>query len=189
MEENGANRVCPVEKAGSLDSRIRRLIQNPRKILDPFVKEGMTVVDLGCGPGFFTIDMAELVGITGRVIAVDLQEGMLKKLQWKIQSTELEERITLHQCAEDRIGIEDTVDFILAFYVVHEVPDHAALFAEAAALLRENGRVFVVEPPFHVSTKKFEKTLETARSAGFVVESRPRILFNKAAVLVKKPRG
>ena len=65
-------RVCPVERAGSLDNTIRRWLQNPKKILGPYLDEGMTVVDIGCGPGFFSIDMAQMVGKSGRVIAVDL---------------------------------------------------------------------------------------------------------------------
>ena len=98
-------RVCPVERAGSLDTKIRRIFQNPRRILSPFVSEGMTAVDLGCGPGFFTIDMALLAGRSGRVIAVDLQEGMLEKLREKIAGTELEERITLHRCEQQSIRL------------------------------------------------------------------------------------
>jgi len=52
------NSVCPVEIAGSIDNRIRRWLQNPQKILRPFIKEGMTVLDIGCGTGFFSVDMA-----------------------------------------------------------------------------------------------------------------------------------
>lgn len=62
MKLERENRVCPVEHAGSLDNKIRKWLQNPRKILQPFVSEGMTVLDLGCGPGFFSIDMAHMVG-------------------------------------------------------------------------------------------------------------------------------
>ncbi len=70
-EEQGS--VCPAELAGSLDNRMRRLLQNPLKILRPYVQEGMTALDVGCGPGFFTLPMAQLVGSSGRVIAADLQ--------------------------------------------------------------------------------------------------------------------
>ena len=64
----------------------------------------MTVLDLGCGPGFFSVALAQIVSDTGKVIAVDLQEGMLQKLKDKIKGTELENRITLHKCEEDKIG-------------------------------------------------------------------------------------
>ena len=75
------NRICPVELAGSLDGKIRRWLQNPQRILAPFVKEGMTVLDVGCGPGFFSVELAKLVGRTGKVISVDLQQGMLDMLR------------------------------------------------------------------------------------------------------------
>lgn len=91
----GKNRICPVERAGRLDNRFRKWIQNPRKILSPYIEKGMTVLDIGCGPGFFSIEMAHLVGGSGRVIALDLQEGMLQKLNKKIQGTEIAGRITL----------------------------------------------------------------------------------------------
>jgi len=183
---SGSNkRVCPVEKAGGLDNRIRRLIHNPQKILGPYIREGMVVLDIGCGPGFFSIDMAKMVGDSGRVIAADLQEGMLQKLRDKIQGTELEERITLHKCETDRIGVSEKVDFVLLFYMVHEVPRVEAFFGEIETILKANGRVFMVEPPFHVSRKAFENTIEEAGNAGLTVVERPRVLFSKTAILKK----
>ena len=127
MNDN-RNRVCPVELASSLDNKIRRWLQNPRIILEPFVKEGMTALDIGCGPGFFSVEIANLVGETGRVFSADLQEGMLTKLRQKIKGTPLETRITTIQCKPDNINVTEKVDFILAFYMVHEVPDKARSF-------------------------------------------------------------
>lgn len=87
---NDKNRVCPVELSGGLDNRFRRWLHNPKKILGPYCKPGMTAMDLGCGPGFFTIEMARLVGTSGHVSACDLQDGMLEKLGAKIKGTHLE---------------------------------------------------------------------------------------------------
>ena len=180
-----ANRVCPVELAASLDNRIRRWFQNPQKILKPYIKEGMTVLDLGCGPGFFTIDIAQMVGKCGRVIASDLQEGMLKKLSDKISGTELEERISLHQCEENRIGLSETVDFVLAFYMLHEVSGQEELLGEIASLLKPDGQLFIVEPPFHVSKSEFNETIKKARKAGLDLVETPRVLFSKAVIFIK----
>ena len=182
-----SNRVCPVERAGSLDNRIRRWLQDPRKILGPYITEGMTVLDIGCGPGLFTIDMAQMVGKSGRVIAVDLQEGMLEKLRNKIQGTELAERITLQRCKEDRIGVSDNVDFALAFYMVHEVPDQQEFFDEVRSILKPEGLVLIVEPPFHVSKKAFEETIGKARDAGLTPVERPRVFLSKAILLRRAP--
>ena len=179
------NRVCPVERAGSLDNRLRKWVQNPPNILSPFVREGMTVLDLGCGPGYFTIDLARLVGESGRVIAVDLQEGMLRKLRDKIAGTDLEGRITLHQCEPDKIGWSGQVDFALAFYVMHEIQDQRGLFRELASLLSDAGRALVVEPPFHVSKADFLKTIGKAQEVGFTSSEGPKVLFSKSVLLKK----
>ena len=186
MWKRRKNRVCPVELAGSLDTRLRRWIQNPGKLLAPHIHEGMTVLDVGCGPGFFTLDMARLVGSSGRVIAADLQEGMLEKVGRKIRGTELERRITLHQCQEKGIGLSEQVDFTLVFYVVHEVPDQAAFFGELASIVKPGGRLFVVEPPLHVSKREFAETIARAVDAGFSLINKPKIFLNKAALFEKE---
>ena len=177
------NRVCPAEKAGSLDNRLRRWVQNPVKLLSPFVTVDMTVLDFGCGPGYFTVDLARMVGPGGRIIAADLQQEMLDKLRRKISGTGLAGRITLHRCEKNRIGLDETVDFALAFYVLHELPDHGAFFHELAAIMRPGGEVLVVEPPFHVSKTDFESTLAEAVRAGFTASKGPKTLFSKTAVL------
>ncbi len=64
------------------------------------------------------------------------------------------------------IGLNRKADFILAFYMVHETPDSKALFMEVKEMLKENGRLLVVEPKIHVSKKKFEAILNDAQSAG-----------------------
>jgi ubiquinone/menaquinone biosynthesis C-methylase UbiE len=182
---NKSERICPVEKADSLDTKFRRWLQNPGRILKPYIKEGMRVLDFGCGPGFFSLDMARMVGKSGKVIAADLQEGMLHKLRDKITGTELENRIILHKCEEDKIGFIENVDFVLAFYVVHEVPDQQKLFNEIESILKPKRKLLIVEPPFHVSKKEFSDTIKKATAAGFTEVERPKVLFNKAVVLKK----
>lgn len=71
--KNINTRVCPVALSGSLDNSIRRWLQNPEKILRPYITEGMTALDVGCGPGFFYIEMAPMVSKTGQGIVADLQ--------------------------------------------------------------------------------------------------------------------
>ena len=182
------NRLCPVERAGSLDNRFRKWFQDPEKILRPFITEGMTAVDLGCGPGFFSVVLAQMVGEHGRVVAADLQDGMLQKLRNKIIGTEIEKRIILHKCPADKIGITEPVDFILAFYMVHEIPDQYLFFKEIESILKPNGLVLVVEPPFHVTNNAFDQTLTLAQQAGLIPDSRPRVLFSKAVTLKKENR-
>lgn len=177
-------RVCPVELAGSLESRFRKWLQNPHEILAPFVKEGMTVLDIGCGPGVFSVEVAKMVGKSGKVISADLQEGMLRKLRNKIKGTELEERIELVQCDPDKINVREKVDFILAFFMVHEVPDKNSFFRQLKHILNVKGEFLLVEPKlFHVSRKEFEATTRLAEGNGFKVFPGPRVRISWSAVL------
>lgn len=176
-------RVCPVERAGSLDNFFRRWLQSPAKILNGLVQQGMTVMDYGCGPGFFTMDMAQMVGASGKVIAVDLQKGMLAKVDAKLRQSDLKDRIQLHQCTTDTIGVAERIDFALVFYVIHEIPDQEAYFRELATIVRPQGQVLVVEPPIHVSKAAFDKTLGEAQNAGFEILNGPKVLLSKTAIL------
>ena len=183
---NEKNRVCPVEFANSLDNKIRRYLQNPRKILKPFITEGMKVLDIGCGPGFFSIEIAQMVGSTGKVFAVDLQEGMLQKIRNKIKDTELEKRIELIKCESDKLIVPEKVDFIVAFYMVHEVPEKENLFSLLKNILDDNGKFLLVEPKlFHVSKKEFSTTLRIAEKTGFRITEGPKLPFSFSALLNK----
>jgi ubiquinone/menaquinone biosynthesis C-methylase UbiE len=175
--------VCPVELAGSFDFILRRWLQNPVKILSPYVEPGMKVLDVGCGPGFFSIEAAKLVGTTGKVYAADLQQGMLNKIEAKIKGTALEKTIILHKTKANAINLNEKVDFILAFYMVHEVPFKDKFFAEIKTLLLENGKVLVAEPFGHVTKKGFEEEMSIALKCGFKVSTGYKLSFGRFAVL------
>ena len=127
-----------------------------------------------------------MVGRSGKVIAADLQQGMLEILGKKLQGSGLEERVQLHKCGKDRLGVKERVDFVLAFYMVHEVPDQSKFLEEVRSILRPGGKMFLVEPKFHVSKKGFELTLKNARNAGFRPIGTKRVLFSRA-VLLERP--
>lgn len=181
-------RVCPASHAGALDNIFRRFVQNPQKILAKTgcVREGMTVLDYGCGPGFFSLAMADMVGESGKVIALDLQKEMLQKIREKIVGTSYEKRIILQQGSDSSSGIRELIDFVLAFYVVHELLDQQQFFMEMHTLMRSKGKIFMVEPPMHVSAKAFEKTLEYAKNAKFAVQPGPKVLFSRSVLLVRE---
>jgi ubiquinone/menaquinone biosynthesis C-methylase UbiE len=178
--------VCPVEKAGSFDNSIRMLLQNPRRILASYINKGMTVLDFGCGPGFFSIEIAKLLAGSGKVIAADLQDGMLDKVKKKIQGTTLEQRIELHKCESDKIGVTEKVDFVLAFYVIHEVPNQNKLFEELKSILKPGGKICIIEPNFHVSKKSFEEMISRIERNRFEIIDRPKLFFSRTVLIGNK---
>jgi len=172
--------VCPWWLARALDNPIRRLIHGPDKILGGYIEPGQTVLDLGCGSGTFTIAMARMVGESGRVIAVDLQDEMLQMVKQKAVKEGLASRITTHKSEPDRIGIADKIDFALAFYMVHEVPDADAFLMEVARLLKPSGKLLIAEPLIHVSESSFKDTVDAARLVGLKPISEPKIRFSRS---------
>jgi ubiquinone/menaquinone biosynthesis C-methylase UbiE len=175
--------ICSWKHAFALDNPIRRLIHNPQKILGGYIEPGQTVLDVGCGPGAFSIAMAEMVGESGKVIAVDVQEEMLQIVREKAARQGLESRIVTHKSDSDRMGISEKVDFALAFYMVHEVPNAEAFLKEVASALKPRGKLLVVEPKMHVSADAFEKTIDIARQAGLSPITEPKIRFSRSELL------
>ena len=186
MNNKKSKRICPVEFAVGLDNSLRKLLQNPEKLLKPFIAPGMTVLDIGCGPGYFSVGIAKLLSDSGKVIAADLQDGMLEKVKQKIKGTVFEQKIVTHKCNEDSIGLTDTVDFVLAFYMIHEVPDHDRLFRELKSILKPDGQILIVEPKFHVSKKSFDSMIENLKSIGFEIIDGPKVFFSRTVVLRNK---
>jgi ubiquinone/menaquinone biosynthesis C-methylase UbiE len=184
-----SNSVCPWWLGYLLASPLRRLLQDPEEIVRPHVKEGMSVLDIGCGMGFFSLQLAKLVGETGRVFCVDLQEKMIKGLRRRALKAGLSDRIEGRICRQDSLGVSDIagkIDFALAFALVHEVPDKERLFAEIYNTMKETGQLLVAEPRGHVSKLDFEKTVSIARSAGFAFSRDLEIGRSRAVLLATR---
>jgi ubiquinone/menaquinone biosynthesis C-methylase UbiE len=181
--------VCPAELSGTLDNPLRRLFQDPGKILQHYIKAGMTVLDLGCGPGYFTLKMAKMLNNSGKVIAADLQEGMLDRVNNKIKGTDLEHRVELHKCQENTTGLKEKVDFALCFYMVHEVPDQNILFRELKSILKPDSKIYIIEPKFHVTNKQFSEMIRKLQNIGFEVIERPKVFFSRTVLLKLKDRS
>jgi ubiquinone/menaquinone biosynthesis C-methylase UbiE len=181
--------VCPWWGGYFIDNWFRRWLHRPERILSPYVRPGMTALDFGCGMGIFSIALAELVADQGRVIAVDLQQQMLDVLSKRAAAARVAQRIETHQCAANSLELDEPVDFALAFYSAHEVPDGRRLLTEISGLLRPAGRFLLVEPVGHVPRGEFARMLAWADELGLQLESRPRIRLSHAAVLLKLGDG
>ena len=185
------HRICPWWLGYLLACPLRRLGQDPAKILAPYVRQGMTVLEPGPGMGFFTLEMARLVGTGGRVIAVDVQPKMVDRLKRRAAKAGVLDRLDARVCSADSLGLTDVagkVDFTLAFAVVHEMPSVAGFFAEVAGASKSGASLLFAEPSGHVGSEKFEGELAVAFQAGFVLVERPAIRRSRAALLKKSLR-
>jgi len=177
---------CSYKKVRKFDNSLRLLIHNPRKVFKPYVKSGMRVMDFGCGAGFASIGMANLVGRDGRVLSVDMQSEMLDMVKARVKQNGLEEIISTHQCDADSLNVDGMFDFVNAFWVVHEVPDSKSFLQEVYSHLNSGGRLFIAEPMYHVTGTGFKNLIKMAEDIGFSVDSKPRLLLCMTVVLIKK---
>jgi ubiquinone/menaquinone biosynthesis C-methylase UbiE len=175
--------VCPWWMAYTFDNPFRKLFHKPEMIFSPYLKKGMTVMDVGCGMGFFSIGMARMVGDTGKVISVDIQQKMLDILQKRALKTGIGHRIHIH-CATPN-GIDLTrhfgnIDLALTFWMVHETPHIENFINEIFSLVKSGGRYLLAEPKGHVSPALFKRITDIAIQAGFHVLDHPHIALSHA---------
>lgn len=181
--------VCPWWLGPILASPLRRLIESPERLLQPLVTQGMTVLEPGCGMGFFTIPLARLVGPAGKVVAIDVQPRMVDGLRRRARRAGVADRVHTIVSSPGDAGLTaftDSADLAVVIHVLHEVPDQHALLCQLHAALRPGGLLLIVEPKGHVTQSAFEATIELARRAGFRETGRP-VGWRGLSVLLEKP--
>ena len=183
-----AKMVCPPWVGYLHLNPLRKLLENPDKILGPFVQEGMIVLEPGCGMGYFTLPLARMVGPKGRVVAMEIQPKMLSVLEHRARKAGLFGRVELRHIGADGLSLDDLsekVESTVALHILHEVPDQVSFFTEIWKALKPGGKLLVVEPKAHVSKDQFEQTVTYAEEIGFVTDASPKKLGGRAALLVK----
>jgi ubiquinone/menaquinone biosynthesis C-methylase UbiE len=161
---------CPFWAHYLLASSLRKLVEPADKLLAPHVEPNMTVLDLGCGFGYFTLPLARMVGVNGRIVAVDIEPRTITRLIARARKAGLADRIDARACQAGSLGLKDingTVDLVVVMHTMHEIADLHGILCEARVLLRPNGRLFVVEPVGHVKEEQFSYQIELCEKAGF----------------------
>jgi ubiquinone/menaquinone biosynthesis C-methylase UbiE len=167
---------------------LRRLLESPEKLLGPWVEPGMTILDVGCATGFFSLPLARMTGERGRVVCVDVEPRMVKGLVSRAKRAGLLDRIEPVVCEEDDLGLagrEGTVDLAVAIHTLHELPDIERGLRQVVDTLKSGGRLLVIEPRGHVSPATWDYELEAARRLGLTVREQPALRRRFAAVLEK----
>lgn len=175
--------VCPAWLCFTFDNPPRKIYQDPHKILSPYISPGATVVDIGPGKGYFTIPMCHLVGRDGRVLAVDIQEKMLTALKMRASKAGITANLTTHLSRPNDFCLDVKADFVLAFWMVHEVPEVRRFFVNVKEIMKPHALFLIAEPFFHVTKRRFNNTLDIGQGMGFKILDRPEISFSHAAML------
>ncbi len=110
------------------------------------IKPGMTVCDMGCGNGFYTVQLAKLVGPKGKVYAVDIQPKMLEFLAARAKKAKVSERIepVLGELWDPKLP-EGKLDLILLVDVYHEFSHPEHMLEAMHKSLAPGGRIVLVE--------------------------------------------
>lgn len=180
--------VCPFWLGYLLIHPIRKLFENPYKLLGDVAREGMVVLEPGSGMGYFTLPLAELVGPSGRVIAVDIEPRMLAALEKRALKAGMTNRIERRLCQPGRLNVEslrESVDLAVVIHMLHETPDPERFLEEIRQALKKEGRLFIREPKVHVSKRAFEHSIALARRRGFSMDG-PHSGPESHQVLLKK---
>jgi len=127
-------------------SEEREATLQPEKLLrDLGLSEGMTIADIGCGPGFFTIPAAKIVGEQGHALAADIQGEMLSTVRSRALEHGLS-NVRIVKTNDREIPIASgSCDYVLLAFTLHEIDHRASFLHRAARTLKPGGRMIVIE--------------------------------------------
>lgn len=180
---------CPWWMQYLLISPIRQLLEPVKKLVSPYVTSGMTVVDPGCGFGYVSLALAQMVGSSGQVVSVDVQPQAIDRLKRRAQKAKLTDRIDARVCDSHHLKLEDyegRVDLLTVIHTLHEFEDLPVFLEQAKLLLKPTGRMLIVEPPGHVKPEQFEAELQSCLAAGFDRLDLPRKNSRRMTALFTK---
>ncbi|MBX3053599.1 MAG: class I SAM-dependent methyltransferase [Caldilineaceae bacterium] len=155
--------------ASILENPLRLKYRDPAQTLGPFgLAEGMNVLDLGCGTGLFTEQMARQVGLSGIVHAVDIQSALLEKARQRVTEAGLAGRVHFHHSGAYRLPLADaSVDIAILIATFSEVPNSLLLLEELRRVVKPGGRVGISEELPHPGYLPAAAVRGQLREAGF----------------------
>jgi ubiquinone/menaquinone biosynthesis C-methylase UbiE len=177
----------------ALDSDMRRRLQPSDKLIERSgIREGMSVLEVGCGSGAFTTFVARAVGEQGEVTALDIQPAMLEQLERKLKKPENQDvqNIRLYEGGAYELPFEPlSLDLVYMVTVLPEIPDQGRALAEVKRVLKLGGILAVTEflpdPDYPLSST----TVKRGKKAGFDVEGVYGNLWNYTVRFRKPEQG
>ncbi|HVP17282.1 MAG TPA: class I SAM-dependent methyltransferase [candidate division Zixibacteria bacterium] len=159
----------------------------PQKHVEPYVRKGQVVADLGCNTGYYTLALAECVGPEGKVYAVDLNEKAIQTLEKEADKFGYHNIEAYASSVTDLSFIKDrSIDFVLANGILCVMAgNRESAVNEIKRIMKPNGKAYLSlgsPPPLgHANRAEWEKILD-----GFRVERRGGFLQKWALVSLKQ---
>ncbi|MCJ7743280.1 MAG: methyltransferase domain-containing protein [Dehalococcoidales bacterium] len=159
-----------------LNSPLRRVTQPSARVIERSgVKPGMTMLDLGCGSGAFTLPAARVVGERGKVYALDIQPAMLRQLERRLARARNHDikNVELKQASAYELPLADgALDLVMSVAAFHEIPDKPRALREVQRVLKKDGILalteLILDPDYPLATT----TIKEGEAAGFVFEAK-----------------
>ena len=167
----GRGTPCPFALGWLVDNPVRRRYMRP--LLDRVgIRPGETLLELGPGPGTFTLDAARRVGPQGRLIAVDVQPKMIALVDARVHDARLT-NVETHVADACDMPLEDaSVDRVFLVTVLPEIPDQVRALREIRRLLKPAGVLSVTEEFSDPDYPRQATTIRWAEAAGFELSER-----------------
>jgi ubiquinone/menaquinone biosynthesis C-methylase UbiE len=167
----GKSSPCPASLSWLVDNSIRRRYMRP--VLDWVgIRPGERVLELGPGPGVFTVDAAQRVGPEGWLIAVDIQPKMVAQVEERVREAGLTNVETHVASAYDLPLDDESINRAFLVTVLPEIPDRARALAELRRVLKPDGVLSITEEfvdPDHLFSFEVIRLVETT---GFRLKQR-----------------
>ncbi|HZW57860.1 MAG TPA: class I SAM-dependent methyltransferase [Nitrososphaerales archaeon] len=128
-----------------MENPIRRLFQPHQKLVSKYISAGNVVADLGCGPGYFTLPIAKVVGDSGRVYAVDFDPRAIERVKNKAAKYGYGSVIEAHVSSASDVDFiaRDSVDLVFANGLLCCMKDHVGAVRQIARILKPEGRAYL----------------------------------------------
>ena len=146
------------------------------------VNAGMTVVDLGCGQGGFTVSLAKIVGKRGKVLAVDISDEYLAELMDRLNKHGVKDVVTFVQA--DAVSLknvlpDESADVVASCRLLEELKQPkamAGIVKEMARIVKEGGKIGIVEMCTEPKNEAEEAYIRLHRESGDSLFEPPKII-------------